>query len=224
MGIPVLIIGKSGSGKSRSMKNCVGRDFGLIRVLNKPLPFRGKLQGHICSDYGKIKAAIKSQQWPKSIVIDDAGYLITGQFMDGHSTTGKGNAVFGLYNQLADNFYRLIQCIANEAPDDRIVYVIMHEDTNEFGDIKPKTIGKLLDEKVCLEGMFTIVLRAVKGERYVFVTQSRDGAVSKAPDDMFPEEIDNDLLAVDNIIREYYEIENPKNKEEMKNDKETTGV
>lgn len=214
MGIPVLIMGKSGAGKSRSMKNCVGKDFGLIRVLNKPLPFKGKLAGNVCTDYGKIKAAIKSKQWPKSIVIDDAGYLITKQFMDGHSTTGKGNAVFGLYNQLADDFYRLIDCISNEVPEDRIVYVIMHEDVNEFGDIGPKTIGKLLDEKVCLPGMFTIILRAVKGERYVFVTQSRDGAVSKSPDDMFPEiEIDNDLLLVDNTIRQYYGIENPKNKE-----------
>lgn len=134
--------------------------------------------------------------------------------MDGHATTGKGNAVFSLYNQMADNFYRLIQTIANEAPANRIVYVIMHEDTNEFGDIRPKTIGKLLDEKVCLEGMFTIVLRALKGEKYMFVTQSRDGAVSKSPDDMFPDvEIDNDLLLVDNTIREYYGIENPKNRE-----------
>ena len=215
MGIPVLIIGKSGSGKSRSLKNCVGKDFGVIRVLNKPLPFRGKILGNVCSDYTKIKAAIKSAQWPKSIVIDDAGYLITGQFMDGHNTTGKGNAVFSLYNQLADDFDRLIRAMAVAAPPDRIVYVIMHEDTNEFGDIKPKTIGKLLDEKVCLEGMFTIVLRAVKGERYMFVTQSRDGAVSKSPDDMFPDvEIDNDLLYVDNTIREYYGIENPKNKEQ----------
>ena len=213
MGVPVLIIGKSGTGKSRSMKSCVGKDFGVIRVLNKPLPFRGKIQGNVCNDYGKIKKAVKSTQWPKSIVIDDAGYLITEQFMDGHNTTGKGNAVFSLYNQMADDFYRLIQAIT-EAPEDRIVYVVMHEDTNEFGDIKPKTIGKLLDEKVCLEGMFTIVLRAVKGERYAFVTQSRDGAVSKAPDDMFTEvEIDNDLLYVDNTIREYYGIENPKNKE-----------
>lgn len=215
MGIPVLIMGKSGSGKSRSMKSCVGKDFGVIRVLSKPLPFRGKIPGNVCDDYSKIKAAIKSPQWPKSIIVDDAGYLITGQFMDGHNTTGKGNAVFSLYNQLADDFYRLIRSIADEAPPDRIVYVIMHEDVNEYGDIKPKTIGKLLDEKVCLEGMFTIVLRAVKVERYVFVTQSRDGAVSKSPDDMFPEiEIDNDLLYVDNTIREYYEIENSKNKEQ----------
>lgn len=219
MGIPVLIIGKSGSGKSRSMKNCVGKDFGVIRVLNKPLPFKGKFIGKPCCDYGEIKRILKSPQWPKSIVIDDAGYLITGQFMDGHNTTGKGNAVFGLYNQLADDFYRLIKAVADEAPEDRIVYVVMHEDTNDFGDIKPKTIGKLLDEKVCLEGMFTIVLRAVKGERYMFVTQSKDGAVSKAPDDMFPEiEIDNDLLMVDNTIREYYGIENPKNKEDKKDD------
>lgn len=220
MGIPVLIMGKSGAGKSRSLKKCVGKDFGVIRVLNKPLPFRGKLPGNACSDYIKIKAAIKSPQWPKSIVIDDAGYLITGQFMDGHNTTGKGSAVFSLYNQLADDFYRLIRTIADETPADRIVYVIMHEDINEFGDIKPKTIGKLLDEKVCLEGMFTIVLRAVKGERYAFVTQSRDGAVSKSPDDMFQEtEIENDLLLVDNTIREYYGIINPKNiKEETGND------
>ena len=76
MGIPVLIIGKSGAGKSRSMKNCVGKDFGLIRVLNKPLPFKGKLAGNVCTDYGKIKAAVKSKQWPKSIVIDDAGCLL----------------------------------------------------------------------------------------------------------------------------------------------------
>ena len=170
--------------------------------------------GKPCNNYSEINEIVKSPKWPASIVIDDAGYLITGQFMDGHATTGKGNAVFSLYNQMADNFYRLIQTIANEAPANRIVYVIMHEDTNEFGDIRPKTIGKLLDEKVCLEGMFTIVLRALKGEKYMFVTQSRDGAVSKSPDDMFPDvEIDNDLLLVDNVIREYYGIENPKNKE-----------
>lgn len=219
MGLPVLIMGKSGSGKSRSMKNCVGKDFGLIRVVNKPLPFKGKIGGVVSNDYDMIKKCLKSQQWPKSIIIDDAGYLITGKFMDGHATTGKGNAVFGLYNQLADDFYRLIKTIQDDLPEDRIVYIVMHEDTNDYGDIKPKTIGKLLDEKVCLEGLFTVVLRSLKTDRYVFVTQSRDGAVSKSPDDMFEsEEIENDLLMVDNTIREYYGIQNPKNLEEEKKD------
>lgn len=215
-----MIIGKSGTGKSRSMKNCVGKDFGLIKVLNKPLPFRGNIAGRFSRDYGQINRAIVSSQWPKSIVIDDAGYLITGQFMDGHNSTGKGNAVFSLYNDMADNFYRMIQNIADNAPADRIIYVVMHEDTNEFGDIKPKTIGKLLDEKVCIEGMFTIVLRAVHTDDYYFVTQTRDGAVSKSPDDMFDSvEIPNDLLAVDNAIREYYGIINQKNI----NEQEETG-
>lgn len=198
------------------MKHCVGKDFGLIQVLKKPLPFKGKFGGRVTKDYNVINRAVTSEQWPKSIVVDDAGYLITGQFMDGHNSTGKGNAVFTLYNDMADNFYRMIQNIADNAPDDRIVYIIMHEDTNEFGDIKPKTIGKLLDEKVCIEGMCTIVLRSIHTDDYYFVTQARDGAVSKSPDDMFESvEIPNDLLTVDNAIREYYGIVNPKNIEKQ---------
>lgn len=201
------------------MKNCVGKDFGLIQVLKKPLPFKGKFGGSVTRDYNVINRAVVSKQWPKSIVIDDAGYLITAQFMDGHNSTGKGNAVFTLYNDMADNFYRMIQNIADNAPDDRIVYIIMHEDTNDFGDIKPKTIGKLLDEKVCIEGLCTIVLRSIHTDDYYFVTQARDGAVSKSPDDMFDSvEIPNDLLTVDNAIRDYYGIVNPKNIEKQEDE------
>ena len=201
------------------MKNCVGKDFGLIQVLKKPLPFKGRFGGSVTRDYNVINRAVVSKQWPKSIVIDDAGYLITAQFMDGHNSTGKGNAVFTLYNDMADNFYRMIQNIADNAPDDRIVYIIMHEDTNDFGDIKPKTIGKLLDEKVCIEGLCTIVLRSIHTDDYYFVTQARDGAVSKSPDDMFDSvEIPNDLLTVDNAIRDYYGIVNPKNIEKQEDE------
>lgn len=142
----------------------------------------------------------------KSIVIDDAGYLITNHFMRGHSTAGKGNGVFALYNDLGDRYWNLIQFVINGLPEDKIVYFIMHEDKNDFGDVRPKTIGKMLDEKVCLEGMFTIVLRCVKeGDKHLFITQSADGAVSKSPMGMFEQlEIDNDLLMVDKTIREYY--------------------
>ena len=84
----------------------------------------------------------------------------------------------------------------------------MHEDVNEFGDIKPKTIGKMLDEKICLEGLFTIVLRCVMSAgEHKFITQSDGGAVSKSPMGMFADlSIDNDLLLVDNAIRDYYDI------------------
>lgn len=214
MAIPVMIIGKSGSGKSASMRNCVDKDFNLIRVLNKPLPFKGKINGWRSDDYEFVKKALKGAP-AKSVVIDDAGYLITNYFMRNHSTKGAGNAVFSMYNTMADQFWGLIQYIVESLPEDKIVYIIMHEDVNDFGDVKPKTIGKMLDEKICLEGLFTIVLRCVNNStEHKFVTQSDGGAVSKSPIGMFEDlEIENDLLFVDNAIRSYYGIENKKNDE-----------
>ena len=205
MATPVLIIGKSGSGKSTSMRNCQNDDFNLIRVLNKPLPFKGKVNGWFSDDYQQImKLLIASKA--DSIVIDDAGYLITNHFMRGHSSAGKGNGVFSLYNDIGDYFWNLIQFIVTKVPENKIVYIIMHEEKDEAGEVKPKTIGKLLDEKVCVEGMFTIVLRCIEeGGKHLFVTQASQGAVSKSPIGMFEDlTIDNDLLLVDKKIREYY--------------------
>ena len=208
MAIPVLIIGKSGSGKSTSLRNCTNnQDWGLINVLNKPLPFKGKIPQVVTDDYNKVMNTLAKSQ-AKSVVIDDAGYLITNYFMRNHSTKGAGNAIFTMYNTLADNFWNLIEFIKT-LPEDKIVYIIMHEDVNEFGDIKPKSIGKMLDEKICLEGMFTIVLRCIQENgKHLFVTQSDGGAVSKSPMGMFESlEIDNDLLMVDKAIRDYYKEE-----------------
>lgn len=221
MAIPVMIIGKSGSGKSASMKHCVGKDFNLIRVLKKPLPFKGNVPGNCSDDYQTVKKWLK-QAPGKSVVVDDAGYLITNFFMRNHSTKGKGNDVFGLYNQMADDFWRLIQdTVINEMPSDKIVYIMMHEDADDYGNIKAKTIGKLLDDKICLEGLCTVVLRCVNNlTEHKFITQSDGGAISKSPEGMFEDiEIPNDLLLVDNAIREYYGIQNPKNfKEDKQND------
>lgn len=208
MATPVLIIGKSGAGKSTSMRNCAGNpDWNLIRVLDKPLPFRGKINGWPTDDYQTVMKCL-FQSKAHNIVIDDAGYLITNTFMRGHSATGSGNAQFQFYNQMADNFWNLIMFINNKLPKDKIVYVIMHEQQDDFGNIRPKTIGKLLDEKVTIEGMFTIVLRAVKDSQgYAFMTQSEDMAVSKSPMGMFDSErIDNDLVIVESAIRDFYEL------------------
>lgn len=215
MAIPVLIIGKSGSGKSASMKSCVGKDFNIVRVLDKPLPFKGKINGWVTDDYQMIRRALRSAP-AKSIVIDDAGYLIANFFMRNHSTKGKGNDVFGLYNQMADDFWNMIHnVIMKEVPADKIVYIIMHEDTDDYGNIKAKTIGKLLDDKICLEGLCIVVLRCVNNlTEHKFITQSDGSAISKSPEGMFEDlEIPNDLLYVDDQIREYYEIQNSKNRE-----------
>lgn len=210
MGIGVLIIGKSGSGKSTSLRNFKANEVGIINVISKPLPFKN-VNGLITVDtdnYVDVKKIIEGSKTP-SIVIDDAGYLITNQFMRKHSNTGGGNAVYNLYNEIADSFWNLTEQI-KKLPNDKIVYILMHEDKNDFGDIKPKTIGKLIDDKVCLEGLFAIVLRAKKVDKnYYFFTQATDGDVAKSPIGMFDElYIENDLKAVDDKIREFYGIEN----------------
>ena len=206
MGIPVMLIGKSGSGKSTSLRNFDEKELYLIKALSKPLPFRKKFESTFeTDDYASIlKALVKTQK--KSIVIDDAGYLITNHFMKNHSSASAGNGVFSLYNEIGDRFWNLVNYVTTKLPEDKIVYFIMHEDKNDMGDIKPKTIGKLLDEKVCLEGMFTIVLRCISDEtKHCFKTTTNGADVTKTPIDMFEdEEIDNDLKAVDTVIREYY--------------------
>lgn len=204
--IPILVIGKSGAGKSASMANLDPSRVALISVLGKPLPFKGKFRQIVTDDYGKVIDAIKAAKCD-IVVVDDAGYLMTNMFMKDHANTGQGNAVFNLYNNIGDKFWNLIESI-RKIPEDKRVYIIMHEDQNEFGSVKPKSIGKMIDEKVCLEGMFTIVLRCmVQHGKHIFRTQSDGLDVAKTPMGMFEaEEIPNDLKMVDDTICAYYEI------------------
>lgn len=205
MGTPILVIGKSGSGKSTSLRNFGKDEIMLVNVSKKPLPFKGKFTDTLNSDnYNDIAKAFKNLS-KKTVVIDDAGYLITNMFMRGHSTKGAGSAIFSFYNDLADRFWSMIEYIKT-LPNDINVYIMMHEESNDAGEIKPKTIGKMLDEKVCLEGMFTIVLRClVRDGKHYFSTQNDGNDVSKSPMYMFSEQlIDNDLKAVDDIIRDFY--------------------
>lgn len=163
MATPVLIIGKSGSGKSTSLRNCQNEHWNLIRVLNKPLPFKGKIDGWFTDDYQQVmKCLIASKA--ESIVIDDAGYLITNHFMKGHASAGKGNAVFALYNDIGDYFWNLIQFIVTKVPQNKIVYLMMHEEKDDSGEVKPKTIGsfwtKRFVSKACLLSFFAVLKRA----------------------------------------------------------------
>lgn len=201
----VLIYGKSGSGKSRSLKNFAEDEILLVNVERKRLPFKKQFKYVLNTDnYGKIMEQLAKMPL-KTAVIDDAGYLLSNNFMKGHSQGRKGREVYDLYNDLADSFWGLFKFIKNKLQQDVIVYILMHEDSDESGNMKLKTIGKLLDDKVCLEGMVTVCLRCMSADgRHFFRTVTDGSDITKSPEEMFESEIENDLKAVDTIIREYY--------------------
>ena len=201
MGIPVLIMGESGSGKTYSIKNLDPETTGLFLVEKGTLPFRNKFPNALKNaTYSKIMTSLSKHKL-KRYVIDDSQYLMANEFFDRAEETG--------YNKFTDigvHFRDLIHMVNHQTPDDVIVYFMHHtEMDSNTGRIKAKTIGRMLDEKLTLEGSFNIVLCTAKenGE-YVFHTQSNGRDTVKSPEDMFPETIPNDLAMVDKTIREYY--------------------
>ena len=209
--VPVLLIGKSGSGKSASLRNFKKDELAIANVLGKPLPFKSNLEAPKVDDYATILKAIEHTS-KKVIVIDDANYLITNEFMAKSSVKG-----FDKYNEIGNNFFNLINGIKN-VKGGKTVYLIMHEDTDDEGNVKPKTIGKLLDDKVNIQGMFTVCIRSMfENGKYIFRLKTNGQDCVKTPIGLFEDdEMENDLKIVDEKIREYYELD----KEEEKKDEE----
>ena len=162
MGLPVLIYGKSGSGKSRSLKFFDEDEIVLLNTEKKELPFRKRFKKTGSSDdIGRIITTI-NQNPEKVFVIDDAGYIMTHLFMANHRNK-KGNASFEMYDDIADTMYGLVKMVKTEVKDpEKIVYIIFHEDTDDFGVSRLRTIGKQLDRKVCLEGIGRTWSRAAR--------------------------------------------------------------
>lgn len=208
MGMPVLIYGKSGSGKSRSIKNFAEDEIFLVNVERKFLPFRKRFKYlYESDDSQKIQQGLKKMP-TKTAVIDDAGYILTNIFMRENGRNKSGSGVFDTYNKIGYDFWSLFEFIKTELPKDIIVYIIMHDETDDYGNTKLKMLGKLLEQKVCVEGMVTICLRCITDEKgHHFVTNSDGNDISKSPEEMFDElVIDNDLKFVDTVIRKYYGI------------------
>ncbi|WP_417079454.1 hypothetical protein [Hominenteromicrobium sp.] len=201
MGIPVLILGESGSGKSTSLRNFEPSEISIFNVAGKPLPFRKKLPKATISDYGKIMAGMQKSD-KKSFAIDDSQYLLCFEMFSHAKETG-----YQKFTDMALNFYTLIKFVIDRLQNDVIVYFLHHTETDANGKLKAKTVGKMLDEKLTVEGLFSIVLLCqTDGTRHYFVTQSDGYTTAKSPIDMFDLEIDNDLKFVDTKIREYFEI------------------
>lgn len=211
----VLIMGESGTGKSTSLRNCDPDVIAVVNPVGKPLPFRGKfdmLNG--VTDSGIIidwmKNAVKNGK--KIIVIDDFQYILSLPYMNRIKEDG-----WDKWNDFGKNYFNVIDVCA-ELPGDVIVYFLTHTETLEDGVTTIKLIGKLLREKITIEGLFTIVLRTlVQDGKYYFLTQNSGKDTVKSPMGMFGSyAIDNDLNYVDQKIRNYYEFDGAKTDDEMK--------
>lgn len=215
MSLPVLVLGRSGSGKTYSLKNFQPEEVGVISVEKGRLPFRSELKTVRVPNYENaegIRSAAEANRakyaWlmntikrakAKSIVVDDSQYLLVNELFD--RVYEKG---YDKFTSMAANFRNLIHFVNDLEDENKIVYFLHHSESDTDGREKCKTIGKMLDEKLTVEGCFDIVLYC---EDHKFFTQSNGQSSAKTPEEMFPLEIENDLKKVDQIIREYYGME-----------------
>ena len=211
MGVAVLILGASGSGKSTSLRNFKRGEVCVMNVAGKPLPFRGNLDVVNNATYESIWATLKDGEF-KSYVVDDSQYLLAFEMFDRAKETG-----YGKFTDIALRFRNMISYVARNTSPDTIVYFLHHTEETDSGKIKAKTVGKMLDNQLTVEGLFsTVLLATTDGMNYKFVTQSDGTTTAKSPMGMFEKEIDNDLKFVDDTIREYWGL-----KGEEKNDSKT---
>lgn len=219
MSYATLILGESGTGKTCSLRNLDPKNTLLIQPIRKPLPFRStgwkeiktKGDGHnvfVCSDPLKIFNAMRASPFDV-IVVDDWQYILASMFMSARNVKG-----FDKFTEIGGAGFDIARA-ASELAETKRVYILAHTTTDEFGATRIKTLGKLLDDKIVVEGMFTTVLRThVDNGKYLFSTQNSGNDTVKSPMGMFADKfIDNDLAEVDRIICEYYGINSKENEE-----------
>lgn len=214
----VMIMGESGSGKSASLRSFKPGEVCVLNVAGKRLPFRNEFGKSVVdhAGYRNILAWVRSGKY-KTYVVDDSQYLMAFEAFDRAKETG-----YGKFTEMAQNFYNLLVGCQNatrwernvdgtirdtkEPLEDTIIYFLHHVDRTDDGILKPKTQGRMLDEKLNIAGLFTTVLLAgTDGSEYWFQTHSDGASVVKSPMGMFSEaRIPNDLKLVDSTIRDYY--------------------
>lgn len=221
MGVIAMVLGVSGTGKTASLRNFGKDSIALVNVTGKPLPFKGKFDEVLVSDdYRRIKNFIRDTE-KGSVVLDDVQYLMGNEFM--RRITEKG---WDRFNEIAFSFNDLLDFIAYDLPEDKIVYLLGHTERDSDGNEKFKTMGKAIDSCICVEGKVFIVLKTcVTDGKYCFLTQNSGHDTTKSPIGMFPSyAIDNDLKYVDEKIRNYYEIGEHRTDAEMAaRDREVAG-
>lgn len=194
----VLIIARSGTGKSSSLRNLKPEEAAVVLCSGKDLPFRHELKTFVPKGYTDIFQIIQKSSKP-IIVIDDANYLMSFEEMSRVAEIG-----YAKFTQMASNMFKVFKEIIDK-DSDQIFYIMAHSSEDEDGQIRFKTTGKMLSEKIVLEGLTNIVIsNAVIDGEFVFRVQT-DGLGVKTPLGMFETAtVPNDLKVIDAAIRKFY--------------------
>lgn len=200
MGVAILVLGKSGSGKSTSLRNFEPDEVGVFNVLGKPLPFRGgaRFPQAMRPGYGAIISSLQQNKL-RAYVIDDSTYLMQNENFARAKEKG-----YEKFTEFALHFQQLISaCLATD--NDTICYLLHHVEVDAAGNEQVKTIGRMLSEKFCIEGACPVVIDCeVRDGQHVFVTENDGTNLAKAPMWSLPPVMDNDLKQVDTALREYW--------------------
>lgn len=195
----VLVISKSGTGKSSSMRNLKKGEASVVLSSGKELPFRSDIATMVPKTYTDVLNAIEKGSAP-IIVIDDANYLMSFEEMSRVSEIG-----YVKFTQMAQNMFKVFKAIIDKQSD-QTFYVMAHAAESEDGMLRFKTTGKMLSDKIVLEGLTNILItnEITADGKFVFRVQT-DGTGVKTPMGMFKEPtVPNDLKIVDKAIRDYY--------------------
>lgn len=217
----VLVMGESGSGKSTAIRTLNPEETFLVRVTNKDLPFKSWTKSYKAYDKQTEKGNMFTAHIPshiiaaldkipklgkfKTVIIDDFQYIMSYMFMDKAKEKG-----YDKFTEIGKSTFDVIKK-AQELPEDVTVFFLAHTDdifVEGMRKTKIKTIGRMLDEKITVEGLFTIVLHSVVEEeekqlKHFFITNSNGYTTAKSPMGMFEYKIPNDLQYVLDKIHEY---------------------
>lgn len=215
----ILIIGESGSGKSTSIRNLKPDETFIINILDKPLPFRGFKKNYTSSNTEEKKMNYFSTKEPdkiismvrainerrpeiKNLIIDDFQYIMANHLLSVNAK--KGSEVFEKFRDIGTFVWNIVNELQS-CRSDMFCYVMIHSDLKDDGTYKPKTVGKMVDNQICLEGMFTTIFHSlVIDNKYKFLTQNDGVHMAKSPMGIFNDRyIDNDLSEINILIESY---------------------
>lgn len=226
----IAIVGESGTGKSTSLRNLNPETTFIISTTGKPLPFRAwkkkyspiKIEGknvsgnyYVSSKWDQILKILqiidKMMPHIKQVILDDFQYVLSYEFVDRATEVG-----YTKFSELAQHAMEILRYSEKMREDCKMIFLTHSENVGD--NVNPKyvikTVGKLLSEKVTLEGLFTYIFFTKVNEgdsgrmEYKLITNNDGSCVAKTSLGMFEDlEIDNDLDEIIKVIDAYNEGE-----------------